>query len=85
MPSLDKKELPNSVFLLLNKFIDKFNKIVMTSDTSFLIDYTTDQQKDLSLFLRALKQIDSKEKKWHIKISKFDRSNRKIEISIEEN
>jgi len=80
------KELPNSIFLLINKFTDKFNKISMigTGD-SFSIDYLSDQQKDLSLFLKALALIDKKDDSFHIKINKFDRVNRRIEIKIIKN
>lgn len=79
------KELPNSIFLLINKFTDKFNKITMIGTDSFSIDYLSDQQKDLSLFLKALALLDKKDKTFHIKINKFDRVNRRIEIIILKN
>jgi hypothetical protein len=79
------KELPNSIFLLINKFTDKFNKITMIGTDSFSIDYLSDQQKDLSLFLKALALLDKKDKTFHIKINKFDRVNRRIEIKILKN
>jgi hypothetical protein len=78
MPTL--KELPNSIFLLINKFTDKFNKITPIGTDSFSIDYLSDQQKDLSLFLKALALLDKKHSEWQ-----FDSKNRKIEIKILKN
>jgi len=74
-------ELPNSVFVLVNKFSDKFNKLIVVKNT-IEVDYITEQQKDLSLFLKALSILDKKEDPWHIKILKFDKKAMKITIAI---